>query len=104
MDDTVNSLYQKVLQLERIVFKEALDDLISLSPKRKKQNNSGTTHMKKDIKQKRLLDLNEKITVGELLDKIRALTTNNKKELTYFNSEGKKMGVKIDFIPLEGDD
>lgn len=104
MKDTANSLYQKVLQLERIVFKEALDDLVSLSPKRKKQNNSGTTHMKKDIKQKRLLDLNEKATVGELLDKIRALTTSDKKELAYFIENGKKMGVKIDFVPLEGDD
>lgn len=103
MNDTANSLYQRVLQLERIVFKEALDDLVSLNPKRIKQNNLGTTHMKKDIEEKRLLDLNEKGTVGELLDKIRALTTNNKKELAYFDSEGKKMGVKIDFILLEED-
>lgn len=101
MSDTADSLYQKALQLEKIVFKEAIDDLVSLHPNRKIQKKSGTTHMKKDIEEQRLLDLNEKETVSDLLDKIRALTTNDKNELAYFVENGRKIGVKIDFIPLE---
>lgn len=45
----------------------------------------------------------KKKLVGELLDKISALTTNDKNELAYFVENGRKMGVKIDFIPLEED-
>lgn len=100
LDETANSLYHKVLKLEFEVFKEAFDDLNSLKPKRIKQIETGTEHTKKDLANIQELDLNKKENIGALLDKLRALTTNNPNELAYFINENKKIGVKIDFIEL----
>lgn len=100
-NDTANSLYQKVLKLEEEVFIEAFDDLKSLDPNRSKQVEKGSSHIKRDLEKIREIDLEEKLTAKELLDKLRALTTNDNNELSYFESEGKKIGVKIMFEELE---
>ena len=89
-NDTANSLYQKVLKLEEEVFIEAFDDLKSLDPNRSKQVEKGSSHIKRDLEKIRKIDLEEKLTAKELLDKLRALTTNDHNELSYFESEGKK--------------
>ncbi|PZD76621.1 methionyl-tRNA formyltransferase [Mesonia sp. K7] len=100
-DDTANSLYQKVLTLEEEVFKEALEDLVSLKPKKSKQTHAGTSHIKKDLEKVKELKLEEKYTAREILDKIRALTTNKDSELAFFVEDGKKVGVRVEFILLE---
>ena len=100
-NDTANSLYQKVLKLEEEVFIEAFNDLKSLNPNRSKQVEKGTSHMKRDLDSIREIDLEERLTAKELLDKLRALTTNDHNELAYFNIEGKKIGVRVMFEELE---
>lgn len=98
--DTANTLYQKVLDLEKEVFYEALDSLISLSPARKKQTHKGTSHVKKDLEQIRELKLESSTTVGEVLNKLRALSTNRDDEVAYYTEGDKKIGIKIEFIKL----
>ena len=83
------------------MFIEAFDDLKSLDPNRSKQVEKGSSHIKRDLEKIRKIDLEEKLTAKELLDKLRALTTNDHNELSYFESEGKKIGVKIMFEELE---
>lgn len=99
--DTANTLYQKVLQLEYDVFVEAFNDLKALKPKRLKQLEKGTSHVKKDLSKIQQLNLQDATTVGEVLNHLRALTTNNKAELSYFIDKGKKVGVSVQFIELE---
>lgn len=100
LDDTANSLYQKVLKLEFEVFKEAFEDLKSLNPKRVRQIEDGTEHSKKNLDDVRELSLDDIKSVGSILDKLRALTTNNVSELAYFHKENKKIGVKVSFVDL----
>lgn len=87
-DDTANSLYLKNLELEFKVFKNAWNQIISLNPKRIKQSNKGTSHSKKDLKTIAELNLNEKVSTKSLINKLRALTTNNVVESAYFIEDG----------------
>lgn len=98
--DTADSLYQKALQLEVEVFKEAFQNIVSLKPNKVKQVSEGTTHKKTDLQKIRAIDLDETIVVKDFLDKLRALTTNNLNEMAYFSDGDKKIGVRIEFVDL----
>jgi methionyl-tRNA formyltransferase len=104
IDDTANSLYQKLLKLEEDVFKEAFPDIEILRPHRIKQKDPGTSHFRKDLEKIRHISLDEQSTFKEFLNKLRALSTNDNNELAYFVKEGKKIGVKISFVKLSDED
>lgn len=93
-------MYQKALQLEVEVFKEAFQNIVSLKPNKVKQVSEGTTHKKTDLQKIRAIDLDETIVVKDFLDKLRALTTNNLNEMAYFSEGDKKIGVRIEFVDL----
>lgn len=101
IDETANELYYRVLKTEKEVFIEAFDEILSLQPKRISQNSIGTMYKKADLQKIRSFDLNETIIVKDFLNKLRALTTNNYNELAYFVDEGKKIGVKVEFVQLD---
>lgn len=101
VDDTANSLYQKALELEYQIFVESFEKLKSLLPNRIKQVGEGTSHTKKDLARTQKLELDETGTLRSFLDKLRALTTNNPEELSYFFENDRKIGVKIEFVNLE---
>ncbi|AZA85005.1 hypothetical protein C1637_22255 [Chryseobacterium lactis] len=100
-NDTANTLYQKALDLEKEVFTEALEDIVSLNPPRSVQKEEGTSYKKKDLEKIREFDLEERVIVKDFLDKLRALSTNSNDELAYFNDSNKKIGVKIEFFNLD---
>lgn len=100
-NDTANSLYARVLELELEVFMESLPLLESLSPARNKQFGQGTSHKRKDLKALQSLELDEMVRCGTLLDKLRALTTNKKEEAAYFMHNGKKYSVQIKIEEIE---
>ena len=97
-DDTANSLYQRVKNLEVEVFKEAFPTLLK-NPKRIKQTDKGTIHYKKELAALQELSLNESMKVSELLNRIRALTTNKISEASYFTHEGKKYYIQVTVTP-----
>ncbi|GIM60945.1 MULTISPECIES: formyltransferase family protein [Flavobacteriales] len=98
-EDTANTLYKKVLDLEFLTFKEALPELIALKPNRIKQNNDeGTEHKRSDLELIREISLNEKIYPLDLIKKIRALTTNNIDEAAYFKIDGKKYRIRVEIV------
>lgn len=99
-DDTANSLYQRVLALEEEVFREAFDDLVSLNPPRKEQSTGGSIYKKSDLDQVREIRLDDQMAASDLVDKIRALTTNNPKEAAYFRVGNRKIGVRIEFFDI----
>ncbi len=99
--DTANSLYQQVLDLEEEVFKEAIEQLVSLKLNRKKQTKQGTSYVKNDLQRMQEVNLNEKIKVTDFLDRLRGLSTNNKEEAAFFFENGKKIGMKIEFFEME---
>lgn len=98
-DDTADSLYKRALLLEYEVFKEALPDLLSLDPPRKKQLAEGTSHYKADLDKIREIKLDEKYNARDLINLLRGLSTNADSESAFFEENGKKYGIKVDIKP-----
>ncbi|MFA5556091.1 MAG: formyltransferase family protein [Flavobacteriaceae bacterium] len=99
--DTANSLYQKVLNTEEEVFKEAFESIISLNLNKTKQLHNGTAYRKSDLQQIREFNLEDMVVIKDFLNKLRALTTNNTNETAYYKEGDKKIGVKVEFIELD---
>jgi methionyl-tRNA formyltransferase len=89
--DTANSIYQKTLLLEVNVFKEAFPKILTLNPERIPQHNNGTSHLKKELSLIQALTDTEK----GVINKLRALTTNQITEGAYFTENGKKYYVNV---------
>jgi methionyl-tRNA formyltransferase len=100
-NDTANSLYKKVLTLEEEVFKEAFDDLLSLNSKREKQNVKGTSHIKGDLIKVQEINLLDTYKAEELINILRALTTNDINEAAFYIKEDKKIAIQIKLINIE---
>lgn len=98
---TADTLYKKVLLLEYDVFKEALSDLVSLDPPRKKQQEKGTLHHRSDLKTIREINRNENYNAGKLIDLLRGLTTNTGTESAFFEEQGKKYAVNVTITPID---
>ena len=96
---TANELYQSVLEVEEQLFKDSFTNLLTLKPTRTKQVKEGTSYNKKDLAKVQEIDLNEKIFASDLIDKLRALTTNNIEEAAYFIVDEKKYRVQVNIIP-----
>jgi methionyl-tRNA formyltransferase len=100
-DDTANSLYQRVLSLELKIFKKSLPDLKSFKYRRKKQSKKGTFHAKKDLSLIQEIKLEERLKAGDLIDRLKALTTNNIKEASYFKEKGEKYKITVNIVKNE---
>ncbi|TXD97490.1 hypothetical protein ES754_00405 [Psychrobacter frigidicola] len=95
---TANELYKNVLELEKKVFIDALPELVSLNPKRIQQSGKGTSYNKKALSRIQQIDMDNKILPLELIDKLRALTTNDVNEAAYFIVDGKKYSIQVNII------
>lgn len=100
-EDTADSLYQKALKLEEEVFFESFDKLVSLNPKSEIQSENGTSHLRKDLKSIQKIELNKTYTGEEILNKLRALTTNSISEAAYFEIDDKRIAVQVILKNLE---
>jgi methionyl-tRNA formyltransferase len=99
LNDTADSLYKKVLELEYIVFKEAFNEIVSLKPKRVKQLEIGTSHSKKDLAKIQEIELYKKYSGLEILNRLRALTTSNINEASFFiNENGEKVYITLNLV------
>ena len=96
---TANELYQSVLKVEEQLFKDSFTNLLTLKPTRTKQVKEGTSYSKKDLAKVQEIDLSEEIFALDLIDKLRALTTNNIDEAAYFIVDEKKYRVQVDIVP-----
>lgn len=96
---TANQLYQLVLDAEENLFKEALPQLLTLHPSKSRQEHKGTSHNKADLDKIQKINLNEKLYPVDLINKLRALTTNNIEEAAYFEVDGKKYSIQINIVP-----
>lgn len=97
-NDTANSLYQRLKDLEFDVFKEVLPSIISLNPSRKPQDlTTGTSHNKKDLFKAdvQMIDLDNEYNARGIINQLRALTTNSLDEASYFVEGGKKFRIQI---------
>lgn len=102
-EDTADTIYRKALKLEKELFKESWNDLVVYNYNSMKQDlEKGTKHNKDEIEKIQSIDLDEKVGVGRLIKKLRALTTNKISEAAYFERNGEKYRIQIN-IKKEGE-
>lgn len=97
---TANGLYAAALQLEQQLFFDNFDNLLTLNPTRQPQTEIGTTHHKKDLEQIQPINVEEKVYPLDLINKLRALTTNNLNEAAYVMMDGKKFAIQVNIVEL----
>ena len=98
-NDTADSLYQRVLELELEVFRDAIPFLKSGMMPRQPQAGRGTAHSKRDLANRQCLNLDRPQTVRQTLRTLRALTTSSWEEAAYFEQDGVKYHVQVVIRP-----
>ncbi len=102
--DTANTLYTRLKELELEVFRESIPMLLSKNlPRISLRLEDGTSHKRKELFSSKVqqIDLNEMYKAGELLDKLRALSTNQWAEAAYFDIDGRRYRLKIEIQESE---
>ncbi len=96
--DTANSLYQRVKQCAFTTFKEAWPQIQNNNYQRQKQSpNDGTSHKRQnlftDAVQK--INLDQPTTAKQLIQQLRALTTNDINEAAFYEVDGKRYRIQV---------
>lgn len=97
-DDTANALYQRLKRYELEVFKEAWPGLVSGSYMRSPQKRQeGSSHKRQELFSDEIqrIDLNQFVKAGDLIQRLRALTTNCPDESAYYEIDGKRYGIQV---------
>ena len=104
--DTADVLYPRLQQLEYEVFREAWPDIRGNTYRRMAQApDAGSHRTVEDLAASGIqrIDPAEQVAAGELLRKLRALTTNRADEAAYFESEGKRYRVRVEVIEQDAE-
>jgi methionyl-tRNA formyltransferase len=96
--DTAHSLYARVKELEYEVFREAWPHLLSGQIPRAAQRGEGTVHDRSELLDPSVqrIDLNTPVAAGDLLRRLRALTTNRVEEAAYYEADGRRYRVRVE--------
>ncbi len=98
--DTGHSLHSRLLDLEFEVFREAWPLLASGTPPRRPQKrDEGTSHGRADLEAMGRLDLEAMMPVGDVLRRLRAMTTNDVGEAAYFEEDDRRYRVQVTITP-----
>lgn len=96
--DTADSLFRRALALERQVFEEAWPLLASGDPPRHPQpDDVGSYHARRDLAASGVqeLGLGEERLVVEVVDRLRALTTNDPTESVWFERDSERYRIRV---------
>ncbi len=96
--ETSKDVYDKVLNIELKMLDEKLEEILSNSVTSRKPEKEGNVNYFVDFKNLCEIDLEEKVTFKEAIDKLRALTHGDYKNAYFFDSNGNKVfvGIKLE--------
>ncbi len=94
-NDTADTLYKRVVAAELDLFEQCIPAIIARLLPRSRQALGGSVHAKADLSAVQELRLDERIEIGALLRKLRALSTSNPTEHAYFREAGRIYRVQI---------
>jgi methionyl-tRNA formyltransferase len=100
--DTADSLYTKILDTEYSLFVRQWPTFRDGGSVRQAQDIAeGSSHLRADLRQSNIqrLDLDETLTVRELLDRLRAMTTSRTSEAAYVEVDGRKIRIQVTLTP-----
>lgn len=103
--DTAHTLYQRVQDLEVQLFKEAWNTLQAGKTTLTRPTSEGTHHSKSDLHQPAVqqIDPDANVRAGDLLTRLRALTTNRVDEAAYIRGDdGTRYRLQLHIVE-EGD-
>jgi methionyl-tRNA formyltransferase len=96
--DTADTLYHRLKQLELELFQEAWPQLVNGTYQRLPQLPvEGSTHKRKELFTPEIqrIALDEQVTAGDLIRRLRALTTNQWPEAAYYEMDGKRFHIQV---------
>lgn len=94
--DTAHTLYQRVLKVEEMLFREAIPLLMSRQLPRMSQAETGSSHARGDLESIQRLDLDATEKVGVVLSLLRGLTTSRWEEAAWFEVDGRRYRVRVE--------
>ncbi len=99
--DTADSLYKRLKQLEVEVFKEAWPQIVSGEITSFCQEGTGSSHTKADLicDSVQAINLDENVRAGDLLKRLRALTTNDVREAAFYTENGVRYRIQVTVTP-----
>ena len=103
--DTAHTLYQKLKALEVRVFTAGWPQLVEGRVRRVVQaEGDATAHRRRDLFDPALqrIDLDATVLAGDLLRRLRALTTSRLDEAAYFERDGRRYRVQVSITPDDG--
>lgn len=96
--DTADTLYARLKRLELEVFREAWPALVDGTYRRTAQpEGCSPGHRRQDllVPEVQRIDLDERVRAGDLLRRLRALSTNRPEEAAYYEVEGRRYSVQV---------
>ncbi|PHV70895.1 hypothetical protein CS063_07680 [Sporanaerobium hydrogeniformans] len=93
--DTMDTLYDKLLQLEVEVLEAHIESLLNGTFTTFLPEEEGNINYAKDFHQLKALDLEQEMTLGEAIDLLRALTHKDINNAYFYDSKKNKVFVKI---------
>lgn len=93
--DTSESIYKRILETEIKLIRKNLNDILNLNFKAFNPESNGNYNSKKDFNNLCKLNLEEKLTFREAIDRLRALTHGNFNNAYFIDDSNKKIYVKI---------
>lgn len=93
--DTSETLYKRIVEKEIELVDRNLENIIKNEYKVIKQEDDGNLYLKKDFDKLLELDLTEQVSIGDFIDRLRALTHGNFNNAYFFDNNGDKIHVSI---------
>ena len=93
--DTAETLYSRLQDEQFLLFMENWDRIKEGAEAREQDLDRGETHYRKELENLRELELDEKSTFEEFIDRIRAVNFS-KDQAAYFEKNGKRYSIDID--------
>ncbi|MBQ9405219.1 MAG: dTDP-4-amino-4,6-dideoxyglucose formyltransferase [Desulfovibrio sp.] len=97
-DDSL-SAYQKILNKELEMLEAHLVDIVDHTYTVRKPEKEGNINFKKDYYKLCHLDLQETLTMGEAINRLRALTHGDYDNAYFLDTQGKKIYVRLHLYP-----
>lgn len=102
--DTSGTLYNKIIDKEIELLENNIEKIIYNNYEVIEPESEGNLYLKKDFNKLLELDLNEKVSVGNLIDRLRALTHGNFKNAYFVDPKTqKKIFVNIELTPEDNE-
>jgi methionyl-tRNA formyltransferase len=106
--DTAHTLYRKLLEVEVALLRETWRDVREGGGRRPIENDpaQGSLHRRDELLHDdvRLLDLDQPTTAGEVIDRLRALTTDRWSEAARYEVGGRRFAVRVEIRPEDDSD